>query len=73
MTLDRVTPPQRVIERDGGAVPGRCARPLTDVDGDEPREGPAVDVLIRAALGTALPCVVPAQVLPEQVGAILRL
>ena len=48
-------------------------RALTDLGGDEPKEGPAVDVLIRAALGTgAAVRIVPAQALPEQVAAILR-
>ncbi|CAA9251096.1 MAG: hypothetical protein AVDCRST_MAG76-2275 [uncultured Acidimicrobiales bacterium] len=46
---------------------------LIDLGGDEPQEGPAVDVLIRAALGTgAAVRIIPAGALPDQVGAILR-
>jgi peptide subunit release factor 1 (eRF1) len=46
---------------------------LLDLGGDDPQEGPAVDVLIRAALGTgATVRIVPKHALPEQVGAILR-
>ena len=55
-------------------VPVAAARQeLVDLGGDDPREGPAADVLIRAALGTgAAVRIVPARALPEQVGAILR-
>lgn len=46
---------------------------LTDLGGDEPREGPANEVLIRAALGTGAGIrIVPATALPEGVGALLR-
>ena len=46
---------------------------LTDLGGDEPGEGPANEVLIRAALGTGAGIrIVPANALPEGVGAILR-
>jgi Bacterial archaeo-eukaryotic release factor family 2 len=46
---------------------------LTDLGGDDPREGPANEVLIRAALGTGAGIrIVPANALPERVGAILR-
>lgn len=56
------------------AVPVAASRQaLTDLGGDEPQEGPAVDVLIRAALGTgAAVRILPAAALPQQVAAILR-
>jgi hypothetical protein len=48
-------------------------RALIDLGGQDPQEGPATDVLIRAALGTgATARLVPSRALPEQVGAILR-
>jgi hypothetical protein len=49
------------------------SRALVDLGGADPQEGPAADVLIRAALGTgATVRIVPSHALPEQVGAILR-
>ena len=55
-------------------VPVAAARQaLADLGGDEPQEGPAVDVLIRAALGTgAAVRIVPPAALPASVAALLR-
>jgi hypothetical protein len=49
------------------------AQGLTDLGGSDPQEGPAPDVLIRAALGTGAGVrIVPAHAIPGKVGAILR-
>ncbi len=57
-----------------GPVPVAGSRQaLADLGADGPQEGPAVDVLIRAALGTgAAVRIVPSAALPERVAALLR-
>ena len=67
-----ITSKERYLESRAD-LPMLACQAVIDLGGDEPQEGSAVDVLIRAALGTgAAVRVVPAQALPEQVGAILR-